>query len=82
MSIGKPKTVAMDTSTKDVDEKSVYHRKDTDSMDAVELIADAEANIKANAGKDGLTPQAKRVLQKLATARQLLGSKQSKPAKE
>ncbi len=76
----KPKPIA-DVGV-DVDEKSVYHRKDIESMSAVELIADAEANIKANADKKGLTPQQNRALQKLATARQLLGAKQGKLGKE
>ena len=74
MSNGKPKTV-------DVGDP-VQKSSEPKSMSAVELIADAEANIKANAGKDGLTPQAKRALQKLATARQLLGAKQGKPGKD
>jgi len=40
---------------------------------AVELIQDAIANVKANAGQKGLTPQQERACQKLQTAIQLLG---------
>ncbi len=71
MSNGKPKTVDVDTYKPT--------QKEPESMSAVDLIADAQANIIANMGKGGLTPQQNRALQKLATARQLLGAKQGKP---
>ncbi len=45
---------------------------------AVDLLLDAMANIKANAPKDGLTPQQERALQKIQTACQMLTGTQTK----
>ena len=82
MGIGKPKAVADYQDTQTETHKPAPKNPEPKSMGITELFDDLEANIKANVGKDGLTPQAKRALQKLATARQLLGSKQGKPDKE
>ena len=49
------------------------------NKNAVDLIKDAMANIRANAGKAGLTPQQARSLVKLETASRLMTCSQQKP---
>ena len=49
------------------------------NKNAVDLIKDAMANIRANADKAGLTPQQARSLVKLETASRLLTCSQQKP---
>lgn len=45
---------------------------------AVALINDAIANVRANVGEKGLTPQQARAVQKLETASRLLTGRQTK----
>lgn len=48
--------------------------------DAVSLLEDAIASVKANADeKTGLTPQQKRAIEKMQTAKQMLTGTQTKP---
>ncbi len=51
------------------------------SMNALELIDEAIANVKANAGEDGLSPQQQIAVTKLEGTKRLLVGTQTKPTR-